>query len=306
MSEDTAVAIAGPANGTGIGFAMALNPTTAEAAMKTAEWMAKSDLVPKAYHGKPHDIVIAAAMGARLGLDPFSALAGIAVVNGRPTLWGDSMLAVCQQRPDWGGMQVEWSGEGDSLACAVSIVRKGHGEYSGSFSVADAKTASLWKKQGPWTQYPRRMLELRARSYALRGAFADALAGFHAREEVADEPPTREVEATVRDMEPQPAKVRGEPAEVQDSSPEQEDSSPAPADEPEAEDTMAEDEPNPYDLAQHALTQLWKAGGKSVSKDILEGYGYKKLDEITDYKVLSCIAEDARTELAKLNEAAQG
>lgn len=205
-------AIAGPANGTGIGFALALNPTTAEQAMKTAEWMSKSDLVPKGYHGKPHDIVIAAAMGARLGLDPFSALAGIAVVNGRPTLWGDAMLAVCQQRPDWGGMTVEWDGDADALACTVTIMRKGHGPYASTFGIADAKTAGLWKKQGPWTQYPRRMLELRARSYALRGAFADALAGFHAREEVDDEPKDAEV-MSVRDAaaSPAPAKRRTAP-----------------------------------------------------------------------------------------------
>ena len=52
--------------------------------------------------------------------------------------------------------------------------------------MADAKKAGLWTKQGTWSQYPKRMLELRARSYALRGAYADALLGFHAREEVED------------------------------------------------------------------------------------------------------------------------
>jgi hypothetical protein len=193
----------------GRGFAMALNPETAEAAMKCADWMSKSDLVPKGYHGKPHDIVIAAAMGARLGLDPFSALAGIAVINGRPTLWGDSMLAVCQHRNDWGGMEVKWDGEGDTLECTVSISRKGNPPYSSSFSVADAKTAGLWKKQGPWTSYPRRMLELRARSYALRGAFADALAGFHSREEMEDIT-TIEADAVVT-VDPPPAKKRDAP-----------------------------------------------------------------------------------------------
>jgi hypothetical protein len=196
----------------GTGFSLALNPDTAAEAMKCAEWLAKCDLVPKGYQGKPHDIVVAAAMGARLGLDPFSALAGIAVVNGRPTLWGDAMLAVCQQRSDWGGMSVEWKGEGETLACSVTIVRvTAHGQqsYTGRFSVADAKTAGLWKKQGPWTQYPSRMLELRARAYALRGSFADALAGFHAREEMEDLPPA---DATVRPADPVPAVVFDPPA----------------------------------------------------------------------------------------------
>jgi len=49
------------------------------------------------------------------------------------------------------------------------------------------------------------MLQMRARSFALRDAFSDALAGMHSREEMEDEP--REVEAVVR-AEPKPAKRR--------------------------------------------------------------------------------------------------
>ncbi len=41
-------------------------------------------------------------------------------------------------------------------------------------------------KQGPWTQYPERMLKLRARGFTLRDAFPDVLKGIKAREEVED------------------------------------------------------------------------------------------------------------------------
>jgi hypothetical protein len=171
------------------GWSAALTPATTEEAWKIATAIAKSSLVPKQYQGQPGDIIIAASMGARLGLDPFSAMQGIAVVNGRPTLWGDAMLAVCQSRPDWRGQTVAWSGEGDKLTCTVTVrrqVAQAVDEYPGVFGVDDAKKAGLWTKQGPWSQYPRRMLELRARAFALRGSFADALLGFHAREEMED------------------------------------------------------------------------------------------------------------------------
>ena len=56
------------------------------------------------------------------------------------------------------------------------------------FSVANAKTARLWGKQGPWTQYPERMLAQRARGFALRDAFPDALKGIITREEAEDIP----------------------------------------------------------------------------------------------------------------------
>lgn len=176
-----------------------------DAARPVAELLAKSELVPKGFQGKPMDILIAGAMGARLGLDLFSSLSGIAVVNGRATLWGDALLAVCQQHPAWEDYQQEITGEGDAQQAVVTVKRKGRSPHTETFSVADAKRAGLWGKQGPWSQHPKRMMALRARAFALRTVFADALAGFHAKEEMDDEP--REVEATVR-SEPRPARAR--------------------------------------------------------------------------------------------------
>jgi hypothetical protein len=59
----------------------------------------------------------------------------------------------------------------------------------------DAKRAGLAGKSGPWSQYPARMLALRARGFALRNAFADALRGLVTAEEAQDYPqaePARE------------------------------------------------------------------------------------------------------------------
>jgi hypothetical protein len=52
--------------------------------------------------------------------------------------------------------------------------------------MADAKRAGLAGKSGPWSQYPARMLALRARGFALRNAFADALRGLVTAEEAQD------------------------------------------------------------------------------------------------------------------------
>jgi hypothetical protein len=49
--------------------------------------------------------------------------------------------------------------------------------------VADAKLARLWGKSGPWQQYPKRMLQMRAR-VAFRDLFADALGGHYIAEEL--------------------------------------------------------------------------------------------------------------------------
>jgi len=52
------------------------------------------------------------------------------------------------------------------------------------FSMAMAEEAGLAQKEGPWQTYPRRMLMMRARSWALRDGFADVLRGLSIREEV--------------------------------------------------------------------------------------------------------------------------
>jgi hypothetical protein len=69
--------------------------------------------------------------------------------------------------------------------------------------VADAKRAGVWGKAGPWTQYPKRMLGIRARSFALRDVFPDVLGGLDIREEVEDS-------AEMIDVTPPPAPPAGE------------------------------------------------------------------------------------------------
>ena len=86
------------------------------------------------------------------------------------------------------------------------------------FSMADAKRAGLAGKTGPWTQYPKRMLQMRARGFALRDAFPDLLRGFVTAEEAQDYPtpePAREP-VVVRPKfttPPPPAAERDEPSE---------------------------------------------------------------------------------------------
>jgi hypothetical protein len=59
----------------------------------------------------------------------------------------------------------------------------------------DAKRAGLAGKQGPWQQYPKRMLQMRARAFALRDVFPDVLRGVYVAEEAADMPPERDMGA---------------------------------------------------------------------------------------------------------------
>lgn len=183
------------------GFSLSLNPSTPEQTLKLCETLANSKLIPNQFQGKPQDIFIAGMMGTQLKLDVFASMRGIAVINGRPALWGDVMVGICQRHPEFAGTDVRWAGgtEDQPTICEYTVWRNHRGSkcaYHGTFSIEDAKIAGLLNKAGPWTQYPRRMLENRARAFALRNAFADALQGFESSDEVMDLEP-REVEHNV-------------------------------------------------------------------------------------------------------------
>ena len=84
------------------------------------------------------------------------------------------------------------------------------------FSVADAKKAGLWGKSGPWSQYSKRMLQLRARGFALRDAFPDVLKGLVTAEEAQDYPttPAAAQAVVVRPKFDAPAEERADPFQV--------------------------------------------------------------------------------------------
>jgi hypothetical protein len=83
----------------------------------------------------------------------------------------------------------EFVGESDQTTAICSAWRRGEDNpIVGRFSVVDAKRAQLWGKTGPWQQYPRRMLQMRARGFCLRDGFPDVLKGLYSREELEGPP----------------------------------------------------------------------------------------------------------------------
>lgn len=158
-------------------------------AIAVAEYIANSSFCPKGMQGKSGDIVCALQMGQELGLKPMQALQNIAVINGRPSLYGDAMLAVCRQSRDFEYIKEEYLTESNAYICRVK--RKNEPEFTQSFTEKDARLAALWGKPGPWTQYPKRMLQMRARGFCLRDAFPDLLRGILVREEAEDMPSQR-------------------------------------------------------------------------------------------------------------------
>lgn len=160
-----------------------LSPQTFEQALTFSDYLAESDMVPKDFKGKPGNCLIAMQWGSELGLKPLQALQNIAVINGRPALWGDAVIAIVRGSPLCEYVIEEMDSQG-SAVCKVK--RRGEQEQVRTFSDMDAKTAGLLGKQGPWTTNPKRMKQMRARSFALRDVFPDVLKGIAIAEEAQD------------------------------------------------------------------------------------------------------------------------
>lgn len=169
-----------------------LMPKTLTEAVTFSKLLAESDMVPKAFIGKPANVLVAVQWGMELGLHPLQAMQNIAVINGKPGLYGDAGKAIllaagCEIDED----DMEVSKANARARC--KITRPGKKPVERTFSVEDAKTAGLWNKEGPWRTYPWRQLAWRAFWFAARDAASDLLRGMAGAEEIIDTPPEKDV-----------------------------------------------------------------------------------------------------------------
>ncbi|MFW8695518.1 hypothetical protein ACOI9Y_33635, partial [Mesorhizobium japonicum] len=107
-------------------------------------------IVPNDFANNPGNILVAIQWGMELGLQPMQAMQNIAVINGRPSLWGDAVIALARSSPLC--EYIYESDDGETATCRVK--RRGEEEQVRTFSMADAKLAGLVGKSGPWSQYP--------------------------------------------------------------------------------------------------------------------------------------------------------
>lgn len=183
-----------------------LSPNSLQEAMDLANIMSQSEMVPKDYRGNPGNILVAVQMGQELGLKPVQSLQNIAVVNGRPSVWGDGLRAIVMSAPDLCDLRDDFDESTMTARCTITRIKNGNKiEFVGEFSQADAQAAGLWGRN-TWKSYPKKMLEWRAFGFAARKAYADRLKGIQLAEEAQDIP----VKQEAKDM--GPAKV--EPASI--------------------------------------------------------------------------------------------
>ena len=121
-----------------------LAPASFSELVQFAQMAAKSQLVPKEYRNQPEDIMLAVPLGSEVGLRPMQALQNIAVINGRPAVWGDALPGLCKASPVYHDIIETWENEHEPDQLVAVCIAKRHGStpVTARFSVMDAKRAA--------------------------------------------------------------------------------------------------------------------------------------------------------------------
>ena len=114
------------------------------------------------------------------GLHPAKAAERYHIIQGRPAMKADAMLAAFQES----GGKVRWVKRTDK-ECTLHLEHPQGGELDVTWTMARAQAAGLTGKQ-TWKQYPTQMLSARCVSEGVRALYPACLCGMYTPEEVSD------------------------------------------------------------------------------------------------------------------------
>ncbi len=127
------------------------------------------------------------------GSHPAIAARDYHVIQGRPALKADAMMARFQQA----GGKVEWKEYTDERVTGVFSHPAG-GSLSVTWTIEMGKNIGLVKPGSGWHKYPRAMLRARCISEGIRSVYPGCVAGVYTPEEVSDmEPPKHHQEVNM-------------------------------------------------------------------------------------------------------------
>jgi len=170
-------------------------PSTFDGVWGMAERLATArGFVPVAMEDNPGAIAACILTGLELGLGPMQSLRSIHIIEGKPTLSADLMLAIAIR----GGVRATWSAT-DNERASLRLERDGREPFDYTWTMGDAQTAGLASRQN-WRKYPAAMLRARCVSAALRAYCPDVLgAGVYVEGEIEASDPPRVIDVTPQD-----------------------------------------------------------------------------------------------------------
>ena len=166
-------------------------------AYKIACIMAKSDIVPAHYKGRPENAFIAVQTAYRMNLDPMMIMQNTFVVSGKLGMNSSFAISLANSSGLFeGGIRYRIEGSDNSLkVTAYTNLKKTGEEISYTIGMKEA-TAENWTKNPKYRTLPELMLRYRAATLLIRTHAPEVLNGMHMVEEIED------VKSAVRDVTP--------------------------------------------------------------------------------------------------------
>lgn len=191
--------------------ALAIVPRTVNELMTLSELLAKSDLLPKALRGKVPDVAMTILAGQEMGLTPMAALRNFHVIEGKPVMSADGMVALALGS---GLARYFKPVEESAESVTYETHRVGNDKPQRcTWTKQMAKDAGLNTKDN-WRLFPRQMLAARAKSELARNVYPDVLAGCVSDVEHSDWTPPRHDDAVDAEFVETPVEAEPTPHEI--------------------------------------------------------------------------------------------
>lgn len=163
-----------------ISMADPYTPTSTEQAQQIASWFARSGLLVG--FKSAEQVFLAMAVGAELGIPPTTAVRAIHVIEGKPSLSADLMIALILRSAHCEFFRCTETS--DTVATYATHRRGEPNPMTLSYSIDDAKKAQLVKSGSNWDKRPRVMLRHRAAAELARLVYPDVILGLYVDGEI--------------------------------------------------------------------------------------------------------------------------
>lgn len=157
--------------------------------IESAKLMAASGMLPVALRGKPQDIFVILQMGQELGLKPMQAINGINVIQGKPTMAPQTMIALIYQKIPNPIIKIFKNNENE--VCCTMARSKEHEPYTATWNTKKAADMKLLDKSN-WKMQKENMMQWRAVAECARYVFPDIIQGFYTPDEMGDQQEIKE------------------------------------------------------------------------------------------------------------------
>ncbi len=161
---------------------LGFDPRIFNTQIQMANAFAKSGILPAALRNKPNDIVIILQLALELNLPPMQAINGINVIQGKPTISPQLMLAMIYKTYPETILQIKEDNE--SRTVTVRIARnKDDSFHESTWNVSKATSMGLIGKDN-WQKQFMTMCKWRAVAEVVRTKFPHVIMGLYTSEEL--------------------------------------------------------------------------------------------------------------------------